>query len=106
MYGVMISSLRKNKKMSQKELSDLLGIGVSTISMWESEKREPDYKYLKAMAEHFGVSIDYILYGKADERKLLPADRELLDLFEQLPEDKKSEVIGIMKGIIFASSGK
>ena len=101
MYGLTISSLRKKQKMSQKELGDSLGIGVSTISMWESEKREPSLDNLKSMAELFGVSVDYILFGQdADGKKVTKEESDLLDLFDQLPEEKKHEVRGIMKGIV------
>lgn len=100
MYGVMIQKLRKDNKYSQKELGDYLGIGVSTISMWESEKREPDYKHLMAIAELFHVSVDYILYGKVDDVKLSPMEQEALDLFRDLPVEQQYEIKGIIKGFL------
>lgn len=103
MYGAIIQKLRKDHKYSQKELGDYLGIGVSTISMWESEKREPDYKYLMAIAELFHVSVDYILYGKVDEVKLSPEEQEVLDLFRQLPLEQQFEIKGIIKGFLIRS---
>lgn len=103
MYGVMIQKLRKEHKLSQKELGDFLGIGVSTISMWESEKREPDYAHLMAMADRFHVSVDYILYGKVDDVKLSPEEQEVLDLFRSLPVNQQFEIKGIMKGFLIRS---
>lgn len=101
MYGATILELRKKHRMSQKDLGDSLGIGVSTISMWESEKREPSLDHVKAMVDLFGVPADYLLFGQFDDgRKLTKQDEELLDLFDQLPEEKKHEVRGIMKGIL------
>lgn len=100
MYGVMIQTLRKKHKYSQKDLSDHLGIGVSTISMWESEKREPDYGHLMAIAELFHVSTDYILYGKVDEIKLSHEEQSVIDLFRQLPVEQQFEIKGIMKGFL------
>ena len=100
MYGVMIQKLRKEHKYSQKELGDYLGIGVSTISMWESEKREPDYSHLMAIAELFHVSVDYILYGKVDDVKLSPEEQEVLDLFRDLPVNQQFEIKGIIKGFL------
>lgn len=100
MYGLTITELRKKQKMSQKELGDALGIGVSTISMWESEKREPSLEHLKQMIDLFGVTADFILFGKSDGRELSKKEIEILDLFAQLPEEKQHEVRGIMKGIL------
>ena len=100
MYGAMIQKLRKEHKYSQKELGDYLGIGVSTISMWESEKREPDYTHLMAIAELFHVSVDFILYGRVDEVKLTMEEQDVLDLFRQLPLEQQFEIKGIMKGFL------
>lgn len=100
MYGAMIQKLRKEHKYSQKELGDYLGIGVSTVSMWESEKREPDYKHLMAIAELFHVSTDNILYGKVDDVKLSTNEQEILELFRQLPVEQQFEIKGIMKGFL------
>lgn len=106
MYGNMISSLRKQRKMSQSELGERLGIGVSSISMWEAEKREPSLEHLMAMADMFGVSSDFILYGKSDDRKFSKDETELVDLYMQLPDNRKAEIKGIIKGILLELSGK
>lgn len=103
MYGVMINKLRKEHKYSQKELGDYLGIGVSTISMWEAEKREPDYAHLMAIAELFHVSVDFILYGKVDDVKLSPEEQEVIDLFRELPVNQQFEIKGIIKGFLIRS---
>ena len=105
MYGVMIQRLRKSRKMSQKELGDHLGIGISTISMWESEKREPDLTHLMAIAELFEVSVDYILYGKKEEYNLTSDEAYALMLFRRLSRDKKHEVKGFIKGIHLSDGG-
>ena len=106
MYGNMISSLRKQHNMSQKDLGDFLGIGVSSVSMWESEKREPSLDHLITMAERFGVSTDFILFGEVDDRKFSKDEIELVDLYNQLSASHKSEIKGIVKGIILASESK
>ena len=100
MYGAMIQKLRKEHKYSQKDLGDYLGIGVYTISMWESEKREPDYSHLMAIAELFHVSVDFILYGKVDEIKLSPMEQEVLDLFRILPAEQQHEIKGVIRGFL------
>lgn len=104
MYGENIMSLRKKHKMSQKELGDTLGIGVSSISMWESCKREPSLEHLMAMAELFGVSTDFILFGKSDDRKFSKDEAELVDLYTQLPDGHKAEIKGIIKGLLMAGN--
>ena len=105
MYGALIQKLRKEHKYSQKELGDFLGIGVSTISMWESEKREPDLTHLKAIAELFHVSVDYILTGVVDDVRLSPIEQEVLELFRELPNEQQYEIKGIIKGFLLHGNG-
>lgn len=60
-FGHMLQQLRKNKKSSQTVLSKELGVAQSTVGMWESGKREPDYDTLIRIAKYFHVSVDYLL---------------------------------------------
>ena len=40
--GKLISSIRKDKGMTQKQLADNLGVSNATISKWETGKGYPD----------------------------------------------------------------
>ena len=53
--------LRKEKNLTMKELGDILNVGESTVSMWETGRREPDYQTLKKLTNYFNVSTDYLL---------------------------------------------
>ena len=56
-----IRLLRKQKKMTQKELAYYLQIADSTLSYWEMGKYEPDIDSLKKLSKFFSVPIDYIV---------------------------------------------
>ena len=56
-----IKQLRIDRQISQKELSDILEIGFSNISMYESGHRIPNNDNLKKLAIYFDCSIDYLL---------------------------------------------
>lgn len=56
-----LRELRKNKKITMKELGNQLNLAESTISLYETGAREPDNDTLKKIADFFGVSIDYLL---------------------------------------------
>jgi len=51
LIGKQIKALRTALKMTQKELGDILGKGISTISEWEAGKRSPDVDLLEAIAD-------------------------------------------------------
>lgn len=59
--GNKIRELRNSRKMTQKELAELLYKSESTVRMWELGKSEPDLEMIKRIAEFFDVSSDYIL---------------------------------------------
>lgn len=66
-FNTVLSDLRKNRNLSQRALSDALGLSHSTIGMYESGQREPNFETLKKIASFFNVSIDYLL-GLTDDK--------------------------------------
>lgn len=64
--GKKISSLRKEKGITQMELADKLGISFQAVSNWERGNTMPDISKLPELAEILGVTIEELL---GDERK-------------------------------------
>ena len=61
MFGDILKDLRKQEKLSQAELAEILGISKSAVGMYEQNKRSPHSDdLLKRIAGHFGVTIDYL----------------------------------------------
>lgn len=58
-----IKLLRKEKGVSQSAVADYLGITKQAYSLYENEKREPDFNTLLKLAEFFGTDTDYLLQG-------------------------------------------
>lgn len=56
-----LKELRKRKGISQLKLAMDLGMNQNSVSRYENEEREADYKTLIAFADYFNVSIDYLL---------------------------------------------
>lgn len=61
MFGNVLKNLRVSKGLSQEELSNKFGVSTSTIGMYETNKREPNFELLKEFANFFNVSTDYLL---------------------------------------------
>ena len=57
-----------------KELGAEIGVAESTISQYETGKRQPDYETLLKLSEYFGVSVDCLLGRDTKER--IPAAGE------------------------------
>ena len=59
--NLRISDLRKNKKATQQEVADAVGVSYQTVSKWETQNSMPDITLLPALAEFFGVTTDQLL---------------------------------------------
>ena len=59
--GQRIAELRKEKRLSQEALGDLLGVSRQAISKWESDITLPEIEKLVAMSKLFGVTVGELL---------------------------------------------
>lgn len=59
--GDKLKSLRIDKKMTQKQVADRIGLAISAVSSYESGSRYPSYDVLLKLARIFHVSTDYLL---------------------------------------------
>lgn len=63
--GEIISTLRKEKGMTQKELADLLSITDKAVSKWERDIAFPDTATIPKLAEILEVSVEELMNAKA-----------------------------------------
>ena len=67
--GQFIKNIRKENKLTQKELADKLGVTYQAVSKWENGKNAPDISIIKEMSKMFNVDIDEILDGEKKDKK-------------------------------------
>lgn len=60
-FAQRLRELRQEKGLSMKQLAKELDTTDAAISNWENGINEPRISYLKAIAQYFGVSADYLL---------------------------------------------
>lgn len=56
-----ICALRTDMNMTQAQLAEMLNYSDKAVSKWERGEALPDVVVLKQIADHFGVSVDYLL---------------------------------------------
>lgn len=61
--GTAIKELREQRKMTQLELAEVLGVSDKTVSKWETAKGYPDITLLEPIADAFGVSVPELISG-------------------------------------------
>lgn len=69
MYGERIKLLRTEKKLTQAQLAEAIGLGnkVSTLRAWELEYSQPGISDIINLSDYFGVTIDFLL-GRSTDR--------------------------------------
>jgi len=67
--GKFISTVRKEKKITQKQLAEKLGITDRAISKWENGKSMPDLALLKPLCDILNISINELLSGEYINKK-------------------------------------
>ena len=91
--GNFISELRKEKKLTQKELAEKIIVSDKAVSRWETGKGYPDVTSLVSLSEYFDVSVNELLAGKrlTVEDIKETADENLISVFEQVQKNKKQQ---------------
>jgi len=85
--GMMISSLRKEKGMTQLELAEKMGVTDKAVSKWERDLSFPDINSIPKLAEIFEISVDELMQVKTETK-------------ENISKNKVDEIVDIaMKGI-------
>lgn len=63
MKKIMLSRLREQRNLTQRQLAIELGIAPSSIAMYETGARSPSLKKARYIATYFGVAVDEIIFG-------------------------------------------
>ncbi|MBQ7646709.1 MAG: helix-turn-helix transcriptional regulator [Clostridia bacterium] len=66
-FGETLRSLRKSKNLTQKQVSEMVGVTKSTISAYEANVKMPSYDVLLKISSAFKVSTDFLLGNKQSE---------------------------------------
>lgn len=70
-----LKELRKEKKLTQKELADIAEVSKRTIQNWEDGTSNIKPEKAKKLADYFGVSVGYLLgYDDNDFEKQIRID--------------------------------
>lgn len=94
-FGEKIKDARKHKKLTQKQLADLIGAAHNSVSDWENDKNRPDPDTIELLCGALEIAPNYLL-GK-NEDALSPFDRELLNKFHnRLDDTGRNNVLYIM----------
>lgn len=99
-FSQRLKELRKERGLTQEELSKLSGISFPTISRYENGLRdEPKLSILKTLANYFDVTIDY-LAGDTDVKDKNFSSADIARIYNQLDNDGKKILMDLAKNLL------
>ena len=86
-----IRELRKERKLTLKQVSEDTNIPISTLSSYENGDRQPKIDKIRGLANYFGVSI-YYLQGMSEDKDWTPEklrNMQIKEFNDKYEYDKK-----------------
>jgi Fic family protein len=87
--GNKIKQYRENKKMTQKDIAEILEVEPGTVSKYESGTLEPNIESLKRLAETFEITVDELINEENET-----FDVSKINVLEVLKEQKDMKLKG------------
>ncbi|WP_406944521.1 helix-turn-helix domain-containing protein [Halobacillus sp. SY10] len=99
-----LKMLRKENKMSQRDVAKLLGISESGYGYYEQGRNEPSIGMIKMLADRYDVTTDYLLgrsnspdLSEQEEFEGFANDPELQKWYKELPKSKEEDLRRLRK---------
>ena len=77
-------NLRQQKDETQQQIANLLGVTRQCYNRYENGERECSYDTLIKLADHFNVSIDFLLDRQKSTEELTSMDSDLAIVIEEM----------------------
>lgn len=93
-----LAELRKQKKLSQEQLSKKIGVHQNVIGRYERGEARPSIELASKLANVLGVSLDYLV-GNTD----VELDKSIIEkvmTIQKLPEEDKNCIMYSIDGLI------
>ena len=95
--GGTLRALRLKSKKTLREQSQIFRVSMNTVYRWEHDLAVPRKPVLKQMAEHYSVSLDWLLSEESSPSLVSDIEQQLLVMFRKLPDNDKYKVLGYIE---------
>lgn len=102
-----IREVRKQHNMTMKQLGIKIGVAESTISQYETGKRQPDNEALLRIGELFNVTVGYLLGAEDKENPATKRDevQKAVSNYDLLNDENKAIIDQMIEKLIKSQSG-
>ena len=100
--GRFIAGRRKAKKLTQKQLADILLISDRTVSKWECGKGVPEVSLMLPLCDTLNITVNDLLSGEivSEAQYQKKAEENMMNLMKENAENKKRMALSVICGII------
>ncbi|MEI6707890.1 MAG: helix-turn-helix transcriptional regulator [Methylococcales bacterium] len=100
--GDRVSLFRKDKKLSQQELADAIGVSRGYIGDIERNRSEPSSNFLTLLASKLNVSVDWLLTGEGEMYRLQTGLNDLhatkiVQMYDALNDVQQREILSALE---------
>ena len=97
--GKRLAEIRKNKKLKQMELAEMLNVSQQVISNIERGVTAPDIEQLKKIADIYNISLDQLVgrdffCDDADD-----VERKIISYIKQMDDEGKELSLGLLSRV-------
>ena len=85
--------------MTQSDLAKAIDQSPSSITMYETGRRRPDFETLEALADVFNVSMPSIV-GDENDYEIDPQIRIVSGIMENMSEEQKKQIVAIVRAVV------
>lgn len=98
--GDRIIDLRKQKKLSQGQLAEIVGVSRQAVSKWESGQNSPDTIKLIHLADILDTDVEYLATGRKTPKEEPPIILNMVKKVDKIVEVEKIVEKPVIKRIV------
>lgn len=93
-----IAAMRKEQKLTQRQLADILGISDKTVSKWECGNGMPEVSLMLPLCESLKINVNELLSGEklTDDNYHQKAEENMINLIREKEESKKKIILSVI----------
>lgn len=105
--GKFIAQVRKERKLTQKQLAEQMNISDKTVSKWERGGGFPEVSLIQPLCEVLQINVNELFSGErltdADYRR--KAEDNMMELMKEREESKKKLILATVVAVITILAG-
>jgi len=104
--GLRIRTMRKSRRMTQRDLARAIDQSQSSITMYETGRREPDFETLEALADVFNVPLSaFVIDDEPVYHSTVPLivttceAEEIATTVDKLPYEQRQQALNVLRAM-------